>query len=213
VEVLRNADVDLVMLDRLMVILGKSYLDYYLGNTLNSHPAILPDLPGGTPTADAHARAMRGENSWTGNTAHFIDRGIDTGPPIVQRESIRITPEMSVEDVRRENYRSEGGNFWNAVVAYLSNPDAVELISLRREARQLNGEGESARKLARQKAMELVGKHREAFDAHWQRRGEEGLGTGRYQYRAPFGMRSPPVAVPARVQRPEKLGRVAVQQR
>ncbi len=196
--VIQEAEVDLVLLDRLMVILGKVYLNEYLGNTLNSHPAILPDLPGDTPTLDAWKRARSGENSWTGVTAHFIDKGIDTGPPIYQRESTAITPEMSVEDVRRANYRSESGNFWDAVVTYLSNPDARELISLRREARQLNGDGDVARTLARQKAKELVGRHREAFDSHWSRKRGEGLGTGSYRYRAPFGRMNKPVDVPVR---------------
>ena len=204
--VVQEAEVDLVMLDRLMVILGRVYLNEYLGNTLNSHPAILPDLPGDTPTLDAWERAQSGENRWTGVTAHFIDRGIDTGPPICQRESTVITPEMSVEDVRRANYRSESGNFWDAVIAYPSNPDARELISLRREARQLNGDGDAARTLARQKAKELVGRHREAFDSHWSRKKVEGLGTGNYRYRAPFGKMNKPVDVPVRA-RVNKLRR------
>ncbi len=192
-DVLGGAGVDLVMLDRLMVIMGKTYLNEYLGATINSHPAILPDLPGDTPTADAHARANRGENSWTGVTAHFIDRGIDTGPVVAQRECTQITPGMSVEDVRRVNYQGEGRNFWAAVQNYISDPDARELLRLRREARKMNGSGNEIRRLARRKATELLGKYRESFDAHWGRRRENGLGTGAYQYRAPFGKMQRPV--------------------
>ena len=204
-DVLGDAGVDLVMLDRLMVIMGKTYLNEYLGATLNSHPAILPDLPGDTPTADARARAASGENSWTGVTAHFIDKGIDTGPIVRQRECTEITPNMSVEDVRRMNYQGEGRNFWAAVQNYLSDPDARELLKLRRESRELNGAGAEIRKLARRKATELLGKYRESFDAHWARRKERGLGTGAYQYRAPFGkIHRPPVA--QRVQ-PQRLMR------
>jgi len=199
-DVLGNAGVDLVMLDRLMVIMGKTYLNEYLGATLNSHPAILPDLPGDTPTADAHGRAARGENSWTGVTAHFIDKGIDTGPIVGQRECTEITPGMSVEDVRRVNYQGEGRNFWRAVQNYLSDPDAIDLLKLRRTSRQLNGDGGDVRRLARRRANTLLGKYRESFDAHWARRKEHGLGTGRYQYRAPFGKVQRPQQAVQRVQ-------------
>jgi folate-dependent phosphoribosylglycinamide formyltransferase PurN len=205
-DVLGDAGVDLVMLDRLMVIMGKIYLNEYLGATLNSHPAILPDLPGDTPTADAHARANRGENSWTGVTAHFIDKGIDTGPIIGQRECTEITPGMSVEDVRRTNYQGEGRNFWEAVQNYLSDPDAIDLLKLRRESRELNGSGDEVRRLARRKAKNLIAKYRESFDARWARRKENGLGTGRYQYRAPFGKVQRPQQVAQRVQ-PQRVRR------
>ena len=202
-DVLAGAGVDLVMLDRLMVIMGKTYLDEYLGATINSHPAILPDLPGDTPTADAHARAARGENQWTGVTAHFIDRGIDTGPVIAQRECTRISPDMGVEDVRRANYQGEGKNFWEAVQNYLSDPDARELLRLRRETRGLNGSGEEIRMLARQRANKLLGKYRENFDSHWAGRKGHGLGTGRYRYNAPFGraQQSAQAVVPQRARR------------
>lgn len=204
-DVLGNAEVDLVMLDRLMVIMGKTYLNEYLGATINSHPAILPDLPGDTPTADAHSRANSGENSWTGVTAHFIDKGIDTGPIIGQRECTEITSGMSVEDVRRVNYQGEGRNFWEAVQNYLSDPDAMELLRIRRESRELNGSGDEMRRLARRRANELLGKYRESFDANWSRRKENGLGTGRYQYKSPFGKIQKPM-VAQRVQ-PRRMRR------
>ena len=205
VDHLQGASVDVVLLDRLMVILGKTYLDNYLGNTLNTHPAILPDLPGDTPTADAHARAGRGGNPWTGVTAHFINRGIDTGPAIAQRECTFVEQGMSVEDVRRTNYRGEGRNFMDAVTTYLSDSDAIELILLRREARMQNGSGGEIRQTARRIARALMRKYGGSFDSHWQRRKEHGLGTGRYQYTAPFGKQ----ATPVHARGPQRIARVA----
>ncbi|MBD3398345.1 hypothetical protein GF412_03965 [Candidatus Micrarchaeota archaeon] len=205
-DVLRGAEVDLVMLDRLMVIMGKTYLNEYLGATINSHPAILPDLPGDTPTADALERAQSGGNPWTGVTAHFIDRGIDTGPAISQEECTFIGEGLTVEEVRRRNYLGEGKNFWAAVQNYLSDPDAMRLLNLRRDARRQNGSGKETRKLARRKAKELLGKYRESFDSHWQRRREHGLGSGNYSYRAPFGRIHRPQKVAQRVQ-PQRLRR------
>lgn len=194
VRLLHGKEVDIVLLDRFMVILGKTFLGSYLASAINSHPALLPDLPGDTPTADALERARSGQNSWTGATAHFINRGIDTGPPICQEESVFITPSMVEEDVRRENYRYEGANLWHGLLTCLQNPDAMELLSIRRGARRTHGS--SPRQCvdpreARAAAKEIMRKHKNAFSAFSSSGARNLLGTGRYSYRAPFGPNAP----------------------
>jgi folate-dependent phosphoribosylglycinamide formyltransferase PurN len=194
VRLLHEHEVDVVLMDRFMVILGKDFLDSYLAAAINSHPALLPDLPGGTPTADALERARSGGNPWTGATAHFINRGIDTGPPICQRESVFISQGMGKEDVRRENYRYEGANLWNGLLTYLQNPEAMELLSIRRGARRAHGNSSSQcvdPREARAAARRLMRSHRDAFSAFYSNGARNLLGTGKYSYRAPFGPNAP----------------------
>lgn len=206
VRFLQENNVDVVILDRFMVILGKTFLDSYLASAINSHPALLPDLPGDTPTADALERARSGGNSWTGATAHFINRGIDTGPPICQQESVHIAQGMEEEDVRRENYRHEGANLWNGLLAYLQNPDAMELISIRRGARRERGNtpGQCVDpKEAKAAARTIMRRHRKAFSEFSNSGARNRLGTGNYSYRAPFGPNAPAkqAAAPVRMRR------------
>ena len=49
---------------------------------VNIHPALLPAFPG----LDAIGQALDAGVETTGVTVHFVDEGVDTGPPIVQRE-------------------------------------------------------------------------------------------------------------------------------
>lgn len=134
---------------------------------------------------------MDGGNLWTGSTVHFIARGIGRGPPMRQEETTEVKAGMGSKDVRRENYFYEGANLWQALTACLSDPDVAMLLWERRKAGQLKGAGEAAVGRASGMARSLLAKYQEAFDSHWARRKEEGLGTGRYSYRAPFGANSP----------------------
>ena len=62
-------------------ILKGNLLKIYKNRIINFHPSILPLFPG----RNAIDQAMKDESTiLLGNTAHFIDEGIDTGPIILQ---------------------------------------------------------------------------------------------------------------------------------
>jgi len=61
-------------------ILTSELLDYYQNRIINFHPSILPMFPG----RKSIDKAVEKNNFLLGNTAHFIDEGIDTGPIIMQ---------------------------------------------------------------------------------------------------------------------------------
>ncbi len=61
-------------------ILKGELLDVYKNRIINFHPSLLPDYPGVRAIDQAIADGAR----YLGNTAHFIDSGIDTGPIILQ---------------------------------------------------------------------------------------------------------------------------------
>ena len=62
-------------------ILSGKLLEIYKNTIINFHPAILPMYPGMHAIDQA---AEHGNTFLVGNTAHFIDEGIDTGPIIMQ---------------------------------------------------------------------------------------------------------------------------------
>lgn len=61
-------------------ILKGELLEVYENKIINFHPSILPHFPG----VKAIDQALETGASILGNTAHFIDKGIDTGPIIMQ---------------------------------------------------------------------------------------------------------------------------------
>jgi phosphoribosylglycinamide formyltransferase-1 len=73
---------DLVVLAGYMQLLSPAFVGRFRGRVVNIHPALLPAFPG----LDAIGQALAAGVETTGVTVHFVDEGIDTGPPIVQRE-------------------------------------------------------------------------------------------------------------------------------
>jgi phosphoribosylglycinamide formyltransferase-1 len=73
---------DLVALAGYMQLLSPAFVARFRNRVVNVHPAMLPRFPG----LDAIGQALEAEVKTTGVTVHFVDEGVDTGPPIVQRE-------------------------------------------------------------------------------------------------------------------------------
>ena len=71
----------LVVLAGYMQLLSEPFVARFRGRVVNIHPALLPAFPG----LDAIGKALDAGVEETGVTVHFVDEGVDTGPPIVQR--------------------------------------------------------------------------------------------------------------------------------
>jgi phosphoribosylglycinamide formyltransferase-1 len=73
---------DLVVLAGYMQLLSPAFVARFRNRIVNIHPALLPAFPG----LDAIGQALAAGVETTGVTVHFVDEGVDTGPPIIQRE-------------------------------------------------------------------------------------------------------------------------------
>ncbi len=73
---------DLVVLAGYMQLLSPAFVARFRNRIVNVHPALLPSFPG----LDAIGQALDAGVEVTGVTVHFVDEGVDTGPPILQRE-------------------------------------------------------------------------------------------------------------------------------
>jgi phosphoribosylglycinamide formyltransferase 1 len=81
-EWIEARDADLVVLAGYMQLLGEQFVSRFRNRIVNIHPALLPSFPG----LDAIGQALAAGVETTGVTVHFVDEGVDTGPPIAQRE-------------------------------------------------------------------------------------------------------------------------------
>ncbi len=70
----------LIALAGYMRILSPEFVAMYERRILNIHPALLPAFPG----LDAQKQALEHGAKITGCTVHFVDKGVDTGPIILQ---------------------------------------------------------------------------------------------------------------------------------
>lgn len=72
----------LVVLAGYMQLLSAPFVRRFPNRIVNVHPALLPSFPG----LDAIGQALAAGVETTGVTVHLVDEGVDTGPPILQRE-------------------------------------------------------------------------------------------------------------------------------
>jgi phosphoribosylglycinamide formyltransferase-1 len=95
VGVLREENVDLVVLAGFMRIVGPVFLAAFPRRIINIHPSLLPKHRG----SDAAAQALAAGDKVTGCTVHHVDAGVDTGKIIAQRE-VPVQPGDTAETLQ-----------------------------------------------------------------------------------------------------------------
>lgn len=76
---LRDARVDHLLLAGYMRVLSADFIARFPGVILNIHPSLLPDFPGLSAVSAQWQAGVR----VAGATVHFVDAGVDTGPPLL----------------------------------------------------------------------------------------------------------------------------------
>lgn len=79
-EVLKDHDVQLVLLAGYMKIVTSVLIDAYQWQMMNIHPSLLPSFPG----LHAQAQALEAGVKVSGCSVHFVTEGVDEGPIILQ---------------------------------------------------------------------------------------------------------------------------------
>ncbi len=94
VDVLHEAEVDLVAMAGFGTILAEPVFEAFPGRILNTHPALLPSFPGWHGVADALACGVK----VTGCTVHVATLEVDAGP-IVAQEAVSVLPRDTVDSL------------------------------------------------------------------------------------------------------------------
>jgi phosphoribosylglycinamide formyltransferase-1 len=85
IDLLKNLDIDLIVLAGFMWLIPKNLLTEYPGRIINIHPAILPKYGGKGMYGDfVHKAVMEANEPEGGITIHYVDENYDEGEFIYQ---------------------------------------------------------------------------------------------------------------------------------
>lgn len=96
-KILKDNDIDLIVLAKYMQILSPEYEKKYPGKIINIHHSFLPAFEGAKPYHRAHERGVK----LVGATAHYVNSELDAGP-IIDQAVIRVSHKDSIEDYVRK---------------------------------------------------------------------------------------------------------------
>lgn len=102
VGILKHLRVDLVCLAGYKLIVSDVFIDAFPNRILNIHPSLLPSFPGLKP----HWQAITYGVNISGATVHIVDKGVDTGPVVVQ-VAVPVSPEDTQETLSEKVLRWE----------------------------------------------------------------------------------------------------------
>ncbi|MCC5810162.1 MAG: formyltetrahydrofolate deformylase [Ectothiorhodospiraceae bacterium] len=97
IALLREHEVDFVVLARYMQILSADFISRYPERIINIHHSFLPAFAGARPYHQAHQRGVK----IIGATSHYVTTELDAGP-IIEQDVARVTHKDSVEDLVRK---------------------------------------------------------------------------------------------------------------
>lgn len=96
-ELLKEKEVDFVVLARYMQILTDEFIQAYPNRIINIHHSFLPAFIGAKPYHAAYQRGVK----IIGATSHYVTTELDAGP-IIEQDIARITHRDSVQDLVRK---------------------------------------------------------------------------------------------------------------
>ncbi len=121
VSILKHLEVDLVCLAGYMKIVSEVFIDSFPNRIMNIHPTLLPSFPGLKP----HKKAIAYGVNISGATVHFVDKGVDTGPIIVQA-AVPVSPNDDEETLSSKILKLEHRIYPQAVKWFINGRIKVE---------------------------------------------------------------------------------------
>ncbi|WED22553.1 formyltetrahydrofolate deformylase [Vibrio sp. JC009] len=95
-EVLRQYDVDYLVLAKYMRVLTPKFVEEYNNRIINIHHSFLPAFIGAKPYHQAYERGVK----IIGATAHFVTNDLDEGP-IIKQDVIPVDHNFSAKDMAK----------------------------------------------------------------------------------------------------------------
>ena len=115
-KICKKFQIDLIVLARYMLILTSNFFWRYPNRIINIHPSLLPAFPGSL----AYAQAFERGTKIVGVTSHYVTENLDQGPIIFQ-DSFKVTPEDTLESIKKRGQKLESTTLLKAVKMHLNN--------------------------------------------------------------------------------------------
>ncbi len=93
-ELLRQSEVELIVLARYMQVLSPEFVSRYPGRIINVHHSFLPAFVGAKPYHGAYERGVK----LIGATSHYVTEVLDEGP-IIEQDVARVSHRDRLEDL------------------------------------------------------------------------------------------------------------------
>ena len=93
IELLKQFDIDFIVLARYMQIITPNLIDLYKNKIINIHHSFLPAFPGAKPYHSAFKRGVK----IIGATSHYVTEELDEGP-IIEQDITWVLHSNSIED-------------------------------------------------------------------------------------------------------------------
>lgn len=116
IELLKQYDVDLVVLARYMQVLTGDFIAHFPNRVINIHHSSLPAFPGAKPYQQAYNRGVK----VIGATSHYVTVDLDEGP-IIEQDITRVSHQDSVKDLIRKGSDLEKTVLSRAVYKHLQH--------------------------------------------------------------------------------------------
>ncbi len=118
-SILKNHNVDLVLLIGFMRILSAEFCGEWQDRLLNVHPSLLPKYAGGMDT-NVHEEILKNGDTETGCTIHFVTDEVDGGPILIQKKC-NVEAGDTVETLKTKVQELEGRAFIEAIQLIQNN--------------------------------------------------------------------------------------------
>ena len=100
-QILKDADPDLVVLAGCLVVIPECVVKAFPNKIINIHPSLIPAFCGtGFYGLKVHEKVLERGVRVSGATVHFVDEGTDTGPIILQKP-VMVMPGDTPEVLQR----------------------------------------------------------------------------------------------------------------
>jgi phosphoribosylglycinamide formyltransferase-1 len=114
-QALGDRGVGLVCLAGFMRLLSPAFVDAYPNRILNIHPSLLPKYPGLHP----QQQALDDGAAVSGATVHFVNKELDAGPVVLQRE-VPVLPGDTKDTLADRILQVEHALYPEAIAAVLN---------------------------------------------------------------------------------------------
>jgi phosphoribosylglycinamide formyltransferase 1 len=121
VKILREANVNLIVLAGFMRVLKGEFLRAFEGRIVNVHPSLLPSFPG----LEAWKQALDHGVKVAGCTVHFVDAGVDSGA-IISQQTVPVLDNDTAESLHARIHAAEHELYPKCVAAIARGEISVQ---------------------------------------------------------------------------------------